>query len=92
MYNPGTGTFFLKNTNSSGVADVSFAYGPAGAGWKPMAGDWNGDGTDTIGLYNPTAGTFFIRNSNSTGIADLEFSYGPAGAGWIPLSGDWDGL
>jgi hypothetical protein len=92
LYNSATSVFFLRNSNSTGVADLTFGYGPAGAGWIHMAGDWNGDGTDTIGLYNPTASTFFLRNSNSTGVADLTFGYGPAGAGWIPIAGDWDGL
>jgi hypothetical protein len=91
LYNPGGAAFFLRNTNSTGVADVSFAYGPAGAGWIPLVGDWNGDGVDTIGLYNPAASTFFLRNSNSTGVADLSFAFGPAGAGWLPIVGDWNG-
>ncbi len=91
LFNPSTSGFFLRNSNSTGVADVLFTYGPAGAGWIPLTGDWNGDGVDTIGLYNPATSTFFLRNSNSTGVADLSFSYGPAGAGWLPLAGDWDG-
>ena len=24
--------------------------------WIPIAGDWNGDGIDTIGLYDPSIG------------------------------------
>jgi hypothetical protein len=92
LYNPSAGTFFLRNTNSTGVADIAFAYGPGGVGWKPLVGDWTGGGTDTIGLYNPSGGTFFLRNSNSTGVADIAFAYGPAGAGWLPLKGDWDSL
>ena len=92
LYNPTTSTFFLRNSNSIGVADVSFAYGPAGAGWTPVVGDWNGgDGIDTPGLYNPATGAFFLRNLNSIGVADLSFSYGPGGLGWIPLVGDWNG-
>ena len=91
LYDPSSSAFFLRNSNSSAPADLVFSYGPAGAGWKPIAGDWNGDGTDTIGLYNPTTGFFFLRNSNSSAPADLVFSYGPGGAGWIPLAGDWNG-
>jgi len=91
LYDPASSTFFLRNSNSSAPADLVFGYGPAGAGWKPIAGDWNGDGTDTVGLYNPATGFFFLRNANSTANADLVFSYGPGGAGWIPLAGDWNG-
>jgi exo-beta-1,3-glucanase (GH17 family) len=39
---PATSTFFLKNTNAAGPADLTFGYGPAGAGWRPLAGDWDG--------------------------------------------------
>jgi M6 family metalloprotease-like protein len=91
VYNPVSGTFFLRNTNSAGAADVTFQYGPANAGWAPLMGDWNGDGTDTVGVYNPVSGTFFLRNTNSAGPADVVFQYGPANAGWVPLVGDWNG-
>jgi hypothetical protein len=77
-------------SNAAGFADVTFGYGPPGAGWIPLTGDWNGDGIDTVGLYNPASGTFFLRNANTPGAADLTFAYGPAGAGWTPLAGDWD--
>jgi len=26
----------------AGVADLTFGYGPAGAGWVPRAGNWDG--------------------------------------------------
>ncbi|MGQ0570351.1 MAG: hypothetical protein ACT4P5_12650 [Armatimonadota bacterium] len=91
LYNPTTGTFFLRNSNTAGAADTAFAYGPPGAGWTPLVGDWNGDGVNTVGLYNPATGTFFLRNSNTPGPADLTFVYGPPGAGWTPLVGDWNG-
>ena len=91
LYNPTSGTFYLRNSNSAGVANVSFRYGPANAGWVPLTGDWDDNGTDTIGLYNPATGTFYLRNSNSAGVANVVFRYGPTGRGWIPLVGDWDG-
>ena len=91
LYNPAGGAFFLRNSNSSGVADTSFSFGPSGLGWIPLVGDWNGDGTETIGLYDPAHGSFFLRNSNSGGVSDISFSFGPAGLGWLPLVGDWNG-
>ena len=103
LYNPATSTFYLRNTtslqgpNDKGYADVAFSFGAAGAGWKPIAGDWNGDGTDTIGLYDPTRSMFFLRNTtslqgpNDKGYADVAFSYGQANAGWLPIAGDWNG-
>jgi hypothetical protein len=29
-----------------------------------IAGDWDGDGEDTIGFYVPKTGEFFLNNSN----------------------------
>ncbi|MBK6425720.1 MAG: FG-GAP repeat protein [Blastocatellia bacterium] len=91
IYVGSTGAWFLRNSNASGGADVVFGYGPAGLGWTPLAGDWNGDGSSTIGLYNPANGFFFLRNDNSPGPADTFFGFGPGGLGWLPLVGDWDG-
>ncbi|MDS4030106.1 MAG: CARDB domain-containing protein [Candidatus Contendobacter sp.] len=91
LYNPTTSVFYLRNSNTPGIADNFFSYGPPGAGWIPIAGDWNGNGVTTIGLYNPTTSVFYLRNSNTPGIADNFFSYGPPGAGWIPIVGDWNG-
>ena len=91
LFNGGPSQFFLRNSNSVGVADITFAYGPGAAGWVPITGDWNGDGTDSIGLYNPSNGGFYLRNSNNTGFADIVLTFGPAGAGWKPLVGDWNG-
>jgi subtilisin family serine protease len=83
--------FFLQESHAGGPADISFGYGPQQAGWKPVTGDWNGDGTVTIGLYSANQGAFYLRNSNTPGVADAVFSYGPAGNNWVPIAGDWDG-
>jgi hypothetical protein len=91
LYNPATGTFYLKNTNSAGAADLTFTYGPGGLGWMPIAGDWLGSGMTTVGLYAPATGTFFLKNTNSAGAADSMFNYGPGGPGWTPLAGVWNG-
>jgi hypothetical protein len=103
LYNPAKSKFFLRNTTSlqgptdKGYADVTFTFGQPGAGWTPLAGDWNGDGVDTIGLYNPTKSKFFLRNTTSLqgptdlGYADITFTYGPPNSGWLPIVGDWNG-
>jgi trimeric autotransporter adhesin len=92
IYDPATGAWFLRNTNSPGSADLVFLFGPGGAGLVPLAGDWDGDGDDTPGLYNPTNGAFFLRNSNSPGPAEVPaFFFGPGGSNFIPIVGDWDG-
>jgi lysyl endopeptidase len=76
----------LKNQNTSGFADIFFVYGAVND--LPVAGDWNADGIDSIGIYR--GGTFYLRNSNTAGFADMQFSMGNPGD--QPIAGDWDGL
>lgn len=90
-FNPASSTFNLRNSQSAGPADISFSFGPPNSGWKPLTGDWNGNGQVTVGLHSRSTGTFFLRNSNTAGPADLTFRFGPAGVNWIPLTGDWNG-
>jgi hypothetical protein len=86
-FDPGTGTWYLRNSNSAGAPDAgTFPYG--GVGWLPVVGDWNGDGTSTIGVVDPTTMTWYLRNSNSAGAPDITpFRYGAPG--WLPVVGDW---
>src|SRR3712207_8158248 len=77
--------------NAAGPADLTFNFGPGGAGWRPLVGDWNGDGVDTVGLYDPVGSVFFLRDMNAAGPADLTFNFGPGGAGGRPLVRDWNG-
>jgi parallel beta-helix repeat protein len=86
-------TWYLRNENSAGAADITpFAFGAAG--WKPVVGDWDGNGTTTVGVFDPVGefgqppATWYLRNSNSAGAANITpFSYG-AGS-WTPVAGDW---
>jgi subtilisin family serine protease len=92
LYNASSGTFYLRNSNTSGTANATFSYGPSkSSSYVSLVGDWNGDGIDTVGLYNPATGTFYLRNSNASGSSDLKFTFGQAGAGWTPIVGDWNG-
>ena len=89
LYEPATGSFFLRNAWASGPADVAFGFGPPGA--LPVVGDWDGDGLDTIGVYVPEAGFWALKNTHEPGAADLEVSFGEACSRCIPVAGDWDG-
>ncbi len=95
VFQPGVGTFSLRNSNSGGDADVSFECAEEAADALPIAGDWNGDGIDTVGYYVPATGTFVLKayNGSRTLGDDLTFHLGPAGGspGWRPVAGDWDG-
>ena len=83
------GTYFLRNSSSSGPANATVLYGSGAPGLVPLAGDWNGDGVDTIGLYDQSAGVFFLKDANTPGPADVSFFYGSPNA--TPVVGDWDG-
>lgn len=98
-YDPTTSTFFLRNSNSAGVADETFSFGWAPAAGEPalvpLSGDWTGQGYDTVGLYNPATGTFFLSTSDTAGNAQIAFNYGwvPTGGApaLVPTIGDWSG-
>jgi hypothetical protein len=90
VYVAATSAFFLRDAASPGPANAVFNYGPAGAGWRPVTGDWDADGDETVGLYDSASSTFFLRDTNNAGPAVVVFGFGPAGAGWVPIAGDWD--
>ncbi len=90
IYVPSTGAWFLRTTNTPGAASTVFTYGPASAGFVPLSGDWDGNGTATAGLYDPATGNFFLKNTDRPGGADIVFSFGAGGADILPLVGDWN--
>ena len=85
VFRPGNGLLYLKNANTSGFADVAINYGTGGD--YPVAGDWDGNGTATIGIYRN--GLFYLRNSNTLGFADIVVPFGTPGD--QPVVGDWNG-
>jgi RHS repeat-associated protein len=85
IYRPSDGNVYLRNTLTTGIADLNFFYGTAND--KPVAGDWNGDGIASIGIYR--VDTFYLRNSHSTGFADTTILFGVSGD--LPVVGDWNG-
>jgi len=91
LYDGASSTFYLRNAKTPGAADLTFRFGPAGAGWLPIAGDYDSDGDNTIGLYSPSTATFYLHNTNAAGIADITFHFGPAPNNWTPIAGDWNG-
>lgn len=90
MYDSKSSNFFLRSSNSPGVSNISFGYGPANANWLPVSGDWDGDGVDTVGLYDPVNSVFYLTNTTN-GQATMVFGFGAPAAGWKPVAGDWNG-
>ena len=76
------GHWFLRTENSP-IAKVDFWWGLPFD--KPVTGDWNDGGKDTIGLYRD--GEWFLSDSITTPSRDHEFLWGLAAD--IPVTGDW---
>jgi hypothetical protein len=85
VFRPSNGLLYLKNKNETGFADAALNYGLGGD--YPVVGDWDGNGTVTIGIYRQ--GYFYLRNSNTIGFAEIVFPFGQPGD--QPIAGDWDG-
>jgi hypothetical protein len=87
VFRPGSQQFLLRNSNTTGPADIYVTYGTSTD--FPITGDWNGDGVDTVGIYNSTNGLFSLRDSNAVG-APTVYSFVLGSSGDRPIAGDWD--
>jgi hypothetical protein len=92
VYRPSEGRVFVINSlgangGSLGPAERSYFFGNPGD--TPFAGDFNGNGVDTVGLYRETTGLVYMRQRHSTGNADLEFYFGNPGDRFV--TGSWVG-
>jgi len=66
-------------------ADIALNYGLPGD--EPVVGDWDSNGTTTIGIYRNAK--FYLRNSNTNGFANIILDLGIPGD--MPIAGNWDG-
>ncbi|MCH7585671.1 MAG: SpoIID/LytB domain-containing protein [Acidobacteria bacterium] len=92
LYRRSDGFVYLRNSNTQGVADVSYFFGIPGD--LPLAGDFNGNGCDTVSIYRPSEARFYVINQLGSadaglGAADYSFLYGVVGDD--PFVGDWTG-
>jgi hypothetical protein len=88
VFRPNTNYFYLRNSNAAGNPDISVPLG--GQNDLPIVGDWDGNGTFTIGVFRPgNNNTFYLSNNNATGLVDVITTLGAPGD--LPIVGDWDG-
>ena len=92
QYRRSDGFVYLRNSNTSGTADVRYFFGNPGD--IPLAGDFNGDGCDTVSLYRPAESRVLIVNrlggaDEGLGAADAAYVFGNPGD--KPFVGDFDG-
>src|SRR5918996_640150 len=55
-----------------------------------VAGDWNGDGRDTVGLYQRDDATFVLRDDRGQALRPVAFGW-PGASDVLPAVGDWNG-
>ena len=94
----------LKLDNTSDALERRFHAGfEVASNWKslylyPVAGDFNGDGTDSVGYFVRRECRFFLGDRNVHEVPRVVFNFLPD-ASWaqnllvplLPVMGDWDG-
>lgn len=98
VYHEPSGTFFLRRAPYSFLSvpyDTRTSIAP-GSGWVPVAGDWDGDGEDGVGIFSAESGSWFlidqvIDSPDAPQPADHNAFITTDGSDWIPITGDWDG-
>ena len=88
IYRRSDNRFYLRNSNTQGIADVVIPFGNPGD--VPLAGDWDGDGYDTIGVYRPSTRMVYLVNDLSNPTPDVVFEYSGAASGDRIVTGDWN--
>lgn len=84
VFTPATNNFQLRNSNSTGPADILITFGQSGD--QPIVGDWNGSGTDKPGVFRPSTGQFVLQIS-ARKVITVNFGSSVN----IAVVGDWDG-
>ena len=57
---------------------------------EPVAGDWDGDGTDTVGGYTAAKWRWYLKDDQVSGWSNVSIlKFGPTAA-YEVLAGDWE--
>ncbi len=91
-------TWLLRNTNSGGAPDITFAWGGISSGLAAAAaGDWdgikeNGFGAATMNIDEADHWLWDQTNTHDgSGVDDMPFTYGGIRNNDAPVIGDWNG-
>ncbi len=99
----GATRYFYLDTNSDGkyTNPATERFGPflsaTQANDRPVAGDWDGDGSDEIGVWRGSTRYFYLdTNGDGKYTSAATERFGPflsaTQANDMPVAGDWDGL
>jgi hypothetical protein len=86
VYRPSEATFYVYASPIPQVPAQLNQIHFGNPGDRPVIGDWDGNGTATIGVVRN--GTWYLANSDAATVADLTFVYGNPGD--TPVVGDWN--
>jgi hypothetical protein len=92
LYRQNEGTFYVINRLGEGdaglgAADSFFVFGDPDD--EPFAGDFDGDGIDTLAMQDTSTNRVYLRNSLSAGEDDASFYFGDRDD--LALAGAWTG-
>lgn len=98
LYDPVHGDWFVAVSTGSGFTPAAYGWlggwGISSPPYKPLVGDFNGDGKMDVGLFDPVHGDWFVATSTGSGFAASEFGWLP---GWgasstnLAFAGDFTG-
>jgi hypothetical protein len=88
LYDPATARLLVKDLHLSGPEDRIIRLAPAGKGWVPLAGDWDGDGRTTVKLVDPRKSVPLAGDWDGDGRDTVAFV---ERGRLLPIAGDWDG-
>jgi hypothetical protein len=80
------GVFYLRHSNTAGPAEITSGFGGDSSD-RPVVGDWNGNGVDTIGVYRSGTGFFFLSDSNTAPTINYQVLLGNPND--TPFAGKW---
>lgn len=88
LYHFGLHEFRLRQSNTSGNADIVVKFGQDGD--LPITGDWDGDGDTDVGVFRPATGQFLLRQLVRFHPITVTVTF-LGEPGDLPVIGDWDG-